>query len=122
MDIIICRAKLNKATVSSCKRDYSGSIAVDKRVLMKLHVRPYEKILVVNRDKGTRFETYVVPAEKGVIELQGGAALLGDVGDVIGFLVFGIIDEVKADSYKPKIVELAPNGEVIEIKAKEFNL
>lgn len=121
MDVIICRAKLNKATVTSCRQDYSGSIAIDKHVLKRLGVRAYEKVLVVNRDRGSRFETYVVPADKGVVELQGGAALLSEVGDVIGFLVFGIVDKVTADTFKPTIVELTPDGEIIEIEAKEYS-
>ena len=90
MQSLMCKAKLNKATVTKCKRNYSGSIAIDSRVLKELNIHPYEKVLVVNRNNGNRFETYVVPAEKGVVELQGGAALLGKVGDIIGFLAIWI--------------------------------
>lgn len=122
MDIFLCKAKLNKARVSSCRPDYSGSIGVDKRVLKILNVRPYERVLVVNRDNGKRFETYVVPADEGVIELQGGAALLGQVGDIIGFLVFAAFDEEEANNFNPAIVELNDKKEIITIESKKYIL
>lgn len=115
MNIVLCKAKLNKAVVTNCNVNYSGSIAIDSTVLEALKVYPYEKVLVVNRNNGARFETYVIPAERGVIELHGGTALLGKVGDTIGFLAFAIVDEAEANKWEPRIVELQPDGTITEI-------
>jgi aspartate 1-decarboxylase len=116
MLITVCRAKLNKGKVTACKRDFSGSIAIDGRVLRELHVVPYERVLVVNRDTGARFETYVVPAaEEGTIELQGGAALLGNIGDTIGFLAFAVMSEEEAAGWRPRVVELGSDGSITQV-------
>ena len=115
MLIQICKAKLNKAVVTACEQDFSGSIAVDAEVLDVLNIYPYEKVLVVNRCRGHRFETYVVPGKKGEVVLQGGAALLGEVGDTVGFLCFALMDSEEAGAWKPKIVELNTDGGIIQI-------
>lgn len=117
MQVSLCKAKLNKARVTGCNRDYSGSLAVDWRVLRDLRVFSYERVLVVNRDRGMRFETYVVPGREGTVELQGGAALLGEIGDTIGFLAFAIVGEDEVQGWSPRVVELEPDGTITRIEA-----
>lgn len=114
----LCKAKLNKAVVTSANIDYSGSLSIDQDILDYLGVYNYEKVMVVNRDNGQRFETYIMAEKPGsrIIGLNGGAAKLGKVGDTIGFVAFCIVDESNAHLIKPKICELGSDGKIIEIK------
>lgn len=116
--LTVCRAKLNRAPVTFSCQDYVGSLTVDVEILEALGVHKYEKVLVVNRTHGQRFETYIIPGERGKREigLNGGAALLGQVGDVIGFVVFGTINAKAIVHFEPKVVELAPDGRIVEIE------
>ena len=41
----------------------------------------YQKVDVVNINTGDRWSTYVIPGGKGVFQLNGGGARLGEVGD-----------------------------------------
>lgn len=106
MLIQICKAKLNRAKVTSTQIDYHGSLTIDKELLEELNVFDNEKVLVVNLTNENRFETYVIPGERGKREigLNGGAAKLGKVGDTIGFLAFAIMTEDEAINFKPKII------------------
>jgi aspartate 1-decarboxylase len=71
-------------------------------------IYPYEIVLVVNKTTGARFETYVLVGKKnsGLIELNGGAARLGEVGDELIIISNEFVDEEKAKKYKPKLVFL----------------
>ena len=118
MTITVCKAKLNRARVTSAKVKYRGSLTVDAEILEKLNVYEYEKVLVVNLTNRKRFETYIIGGERGrrEIGLNGGAALLGRVGDEIGFVAWAQIDERSANNFKPKVVELLDNGTIIELE------
>ncbi|HAF30881.1 MAG TPA: aspartate 1-decarboxylase [Bacteroidales bacterium] len=121
-NIILCKAKLNRAKVTQASESYHGSLTIDKEIMDLLKVYPYEKVLVVNIDNGNRFETYLIPGEYGKREigLNGGAAKLGKVGDTIGFVVFGIYPEEIAIGFKPIVYTLEENGDLVEIKQKEY--
>ncbi len=99
------RSKIHRATVTETRLDYEGSITVDARLMEMAGILPGEKVLIADVNNGNRFETYTIagPANSGVICINGAAAHLCDVGDLIiimGFeLADGIIDTsvVKVD-------------------------
>ena len=71
-------AKLHHATVTYCDADYVGSITIDRDLLDASGMRPNEKVLVADCDSAARFETYVIPGERGsgVIGVNGACARL----------------------------------------------
>ncbi|MDH5662258.1 MAG: aspartate 1-decarboxylase, partial [Elusimicrobiota bacterium] len=75
---MMCKSKIQKATVTEANLEYEGSIAIDKNIMAEADILPYEIVLVVNLNTGARFETYAIPAanNSGMIGLQGGAARL----------------------------------------------
>lgn len=85
--------------------DYSGSIGIDSGVLDEVGLFLNEKVLVVNLSTGARFETYVIPEEKGSDKycIYGGAARLAMKGDKIIIMSFGSIPVSEAKAHKPKI-------------------
>jgi aspartate 1-decarboxylase len=115
---MMCKSKIQKATVTETNLEYEGSIAIDKNIMAEADILPYEIVLVVNLNTGARFETYAIPASKnsGVIGLQGGAARLGAVGDKLIIISYEFVEEEKAKVYKPKIVLLDEKNKITEKK------
>lgn len=115
---MMCKSKIQKATVTETNLEYEGSIAIGKNIITEADILPYEIVLIVNLNTGARFETYAIPAGKnsGVIGLQGGAARLGEVGDRLIIISYEFVEEEKAKVYKPKIVLLDEKNKIIEKK------
>jgi len=111
---MMCKSKVQKATVTETNLEYEGSIAIDKNIMAKADILPYEIVLIVNLNTGARFETYAIPARKnsGVIGLQGGAARLGEVGDKLIIISYEFVEEEKAKVYKPNIVFLDEKNKI----------
>lgn len=106
MFITICKSKIHRVKVTEANLDYEGSITIDVDILKKADILPYEKVQVVNNNNGARFETYVIPGKKGsgVICLNGAAARLGEVGDILIIISYCEMEKEKVGKYKPKIV------------------
>jgi aspartate 1-decarboxylase len=108
MQIQILKSKLHKARVTDASVDYEGSMTIDRDLMAKVGLNPYEKILVGNMANGERFETYVIPGPAGsrAIELNGATAHLGKKGDSVTIMAFAMIDHSSAQDWKPKVVVL----------------
>jgi aspartate 1-decarboxylase len=65
-----------------------------------------EKVSIVNNNNGERFETYVIPGERGsaVICLNGAAARLVQPGDIIIIMAFAMMEMEEARTFKPAVV------------------
>ena len=118
MKITICKSKLHRARVTDAHVDYDGSLTIDPELMELANIYPYEKILVANINNGNRFETYAIQGKRGEREicLNGAAAKLGRVGDIIIILSFGLIKEEEAKDFKPKFVRLDHDNNVIKNK------
>ena len=83
-------AKIHRATVTGANVDYVGSITIDAELLAASGIRPYERVQVVDVDNGERLETYVIAgaAGSGVIELNGAAARLVQIGDKVIIMAY----------------------------------
>ena len=115
--------KIHCARLTQCDLLYEGSLAIDPLLLKEANILPYEKILVVNRTNGSRLETYAIPGEPGskVFCLNGAAAHLGNVGDVVTIMAFSVCDEPEAAKVQPRIIVLDENNDIIERKGRVPN-
>lgn len=104
---VVC-AKLQNLTITEKKLYYTGSIQIDQKLLEKSGIIVGEKVQVVNLYNGQRFETYVIAGRpgSGVIGLRGPAARLGEVGDKITVIAYGIMEAAEARKFKPKILNV----------------
>ena len=64
MKRVMLSGKIHTARITQCEVDYEGSLEIDPELLAEAGILPYEKILVANRDNGSRLETYARPREK----------------------------------------------------------
>lgn len=106
MMIKVLKNKIHRATVTDKNIDYSGSIRIDPELLEKAGLRAWEHVLVANLANGTRHETYVQPGTPGggEVVLNGAAARLGEVGDLVIIMGFAYVAPDEADDLKPKVV------------------
>ncbi len=108
MQLTMLKSKVHRATVTEVCLDYDGSLTIDEKLMRAANIRPYEQIAVYNIANGNRFETYAIPGEpcSGTICVNGAAAHLASVGDLIIIAAYGRVDAGEALSIKPRIVKV----------------
>ncbi len=89
------RSKIHRATVTEARLDYEGSITIDADLIDRSGLWVGEKVTVADVDNGARFETYVLPGERGsgIIALNGAAARLANIGDKVIIMGYELTDE-----------------------------
>jgi len=109
------KSKIHNATVTYSNLDYEGSLTIDEDLMKLADLVEFEKIAVVNKTTGARFETYVIKGEAGskVIGLNGGAARLGYPGDKLIIFSFVEIDSAELTNFSPRIVRLDENNKIL---------
>src|SRR5690625_7503133 len=85
MQVELMKSKIHRAVITEANIDYVGSITIDKALMDAAGLLENEKVQVVNVTNGARLETYVIKGEEdsGVVCLNGAAARLCAVGDVV---------------------------------------
>ncbi|MGN0866458.1 MAG: aspartate 1-decarboxylase [Oligosphaeraceae bacterium] len=106
MQVQLLKAKLHRVEVTSADLEYEGSMAIDQECLDEAGILPYEKILIVNNNNGSRIETYAIPAPRGsrIFCLNGAAARSGMAGDLVTIMAFGLYEPQEARNHKPTVL------------------
>ncbi len=108
MLLTLLKAKLHRARVTHCELHYEGSCGIDGELLDLAGIRENESIDIYNVSNGKRFRTYAIRAEEGskIISLNGAAAYMADVGDIVIIASYALMTEAEADQHKPQLVYL----------------
>lgn len=116
----ILKSKIHRAIITDANLFYEGSFTVDTEILEKANILPYEKVSIVNINNGERFDTYVIPGERGKRQfcLNGAAARKGAVGDQVIIISYINLTEDEIKSHKPIIVLLDKNNNIVEVTDK----
>lgn len=104
MTVEMLKGKIHRATVRQAELDYVGSITVDKALLDAAGILEYEKVQIVDVDNGSRFETYTIAGEDGMICLNGAAARCVSVGDHIIIMAYARLTPEEAAVHRPRVV------------------
>ncbi len=106
MLIHVLKSKIHRVTVTESNLDYIGSITIDEALMEAANIIANEKVQVVDNNNGNRFETYVIKGERGsgVICLNGAAAHLVSVGDVVIIMAYAMMDAEEATTFKPAVI------------------
>jgi aspartate 1-decarboxylase len=118
----MCKSKIHRATVTDANLNYVGSITIDKELMEKADILPYEKVQVVNNNNGARLETYVIAGERGRgdVCLNGAAARLVQPGDKIIILSYAQYSSEELQDFMPKVVFVDEENRVIQVVSKEL--
>ena len=102
----MCKSKIHRATVTGADLNYIGSITIDPELMEAADLLEFEQVSVVNVNNGARFETYVIPGERGQGEicLNGAAARLVHPGDKVIIISYAQYDEAEMETYRPQFI------------------
>jgi len=114
---VMMNAKLHRARVTEANLNYVGSITIDQDLLDAVGMVANEKVQIVNNNNGARFETYIIPGERGshVVCLNGAAARLVHPGDIIIVISYVFVNQKEVKDHHPKIAILNEQNKIIEM-------
>lgn len=106
MNIEVLKSKIHRVSVTEARLDYIGSITIDEDLMDAAGIIRGERVYIVNNNNGERFDTYVIPGERGsgVICLNGAAARLVQVGDIVIIMSYASMPLEEAKMFKPMVV------------------
>jgi aspartate 1-decarboxylase len=104
MFIEVLQGKIHNVRLTQTELNYTGSITVDMNLVDAAGMVPNQKVLIVNNNNGERFETYIIPGERGsgIIGLNGAAARRGQVGDELIIMTFCYLNVDELAHHQPK--------------------
>ena len=116
------KSKIHRAHVTGANIDYEGSITIDKKLLAEADILPNEQVQVVNINNGARFETYAIEGREGSGEicLNGAAARLAAIGDVVIILTYCSVTDEEAREMKPRIVHVDSLNHSVKVLSEIF--
>jgi aspartate 1-decarboxylase len=112
------RGKIHRARVTRCDPDYAGSITIDASLLAACDVLPLEKVEVYNITRGSRFSTYCIAGAPGAgeIALNGAAAHLAKVGDLVIVAAYALLDREDVPHHRAHIVLVDEANRTVEVR------
>jgi aspartate 1-decarboxylase len=96
--------KIHRARVTDADLNYVGSVSIDPLLLKAADIVPNEQVSVLNLMNGARFETYAIEGAEGEICLNGAAARLAQVGDLVIILTYVDLDDREVAGHEPSVV------------------
>jgi aspartate 1-decarboxylase len=117
MFLKLLKAKIHRATVTFTDVNYHGSITIDPDLLSASGMLVNEAVLIADCENGNRFETYIIPGERGsgTIGINGAAARLTRVGHRVIILSFVHATPDEATSHHSTVVIADENNRVAEV-------
>lgn len=98
--------KIHRATVTRADLHYVGSITLDPLLIEAAGFLENEKIDIYDVTNGSRLSTYVIPGTtgSGEVGINGAAAHLIQVGDLVILASYGWMNEVEAARHVPAVI------------------
>lgn len=116
----LLRSKIHRARVTQADLNYEGSITIDQDLLDAAKMVPFEKVDVLNVTNGNRLTTYVIPGVRGSgkICINGAAARLVKVDDVVIIVCYGDFTEAEIENHEAQIVLVDEDNKITKSVAK----
>lgn len=102
----LLKSKIHRATVTDASLHYEGSITIDPLLMEAADICEWEQVDVYDINNGNRLTTYAIPGQpgSGTICLNGAAARLVQVGDLVIICSYAEFSEEQRLTHLPKIV------------------
>ncbi len=116
------KSKIHRARVTEVDLNYEGSITIDGLLMEAADIIPFEMVHVLNVNNGARFQTYTIEGERGsgVIGLNGAAARLASIGDIVIILCYKDVAEEEALNFRPCLVYVDQDNAIVTTEAGVF--
>lgn len=111
------KSKIHRATVTHSDLHYVGSITIDLDLLDAADLLPGEQVSVVDIENGSRFETYLIPGERGsgVVGINGAAAHLAHIGDLVIVMSYAAMSDDEAREFVPSVVHVDAQNRIVAV-------
>jgi aspartate 1-decarboxylase len=98
------KTKIQRTTVVEANGEAEEGVALDRELLKRADLWPFEKVEVYNHDNGARFTSFVVESQpgRGAVCINGASAYLVRPGHRITICAYVIMSEADLGSYRPK--------------------
>jgi aspartate 1-decarboxylase len=106
--------KIHRARVTGADLHYVGSISVDPVLLKAADILPNEQVSVYNLTNGSRLETYAIEGGEGQICLNGAAARLAHVGDLVIVVSYVDLDDHEIGAHRPSVIVVDDENRPVE--------
>ena len=115
MLIQVMKSKIHRVKITQAELHYVGSITVDEDLMDAADIVENEKVQVVNINNVERLETYVIKGVRGFgkVCLNGPAARLAQVGDIVILISYGLVDKEEGRSHIPTLVFPDENNQLV---------
>ena len=116
MRVEMLYSKIHRATVTDANLNYVGSITIDEELMQEANLFVGQKVDIVNINNGERFSTYVIKGKRGNrdICLNGAAARKVHPGDKIIIIAYANMSIEEAKTFKPAVLIVDDNNDIIE--------
>ena len=106
MQIEVLKSKIHRVAVTQADLNYRGSITIDEDLMDAAGLIEGERVYIYNINNGERFDTYVIKGERGSgkICLNGAAARLAQVGDLVIIVSYATMDFEQAKTFRPTVI------------------
>jgi aspartate 1-decarboxylase len=111
----VLNGKIHRARVTDADLNYVGSISIDPILLKSADIVPHEQVAVYNLMNGARFETYAIEGTEGQICLNGAAARLAQVGDLVIIVTYVDLEDHEVSSHQPSVVVVDEDNRVTDV-------
>jgi aspartate 1-decarboxylase len=117
VDRTMLTSKIHRATVTGANINYEGSVTLDPVLMEAADILPYEQVQVLDINNGNRLTTYAIEGDRGAgdVIINGAAARLVSVGDVVIILTYRDIPEEAARSHRPSLVYVDAGNRITRI-------
>ncbi|MFQ4148684.1 aspartate 1-decarboxylase [Arthrobacter sp. LAPM80] len=111
------KSKIHRATVTHADLHYVGSVTVDADLLDAADILPGELVAIVDITNGARLETYTIAGERGsgVIGINGAAAHLVGVGDLVILMTYAQMTTAEALDFVPSVVHVDADNRIVHL-------
>lgn len=111
----LLKSKIHRATVTGAYLNYEGSIAIDPQLCRAADLKEFEKVDIYNVNNGARFSTYIIFGKEGEISLNGAAARMVQIGDLVIIASYAEYEEEELENHKPKIVLVDEKNKITKL-------
>jgi aspartate 1-decarboxylase len=116
MFIRLLKGKIHRAVVTFTDVNYHGSITIDRDLLDATGLLANEAVTIADCDNGNRFETYIIPGQRGsgIIGINGAAARLSAVGHKVIVMGFVLATPEEARGHTSRVVVVDEKNRPVE--------
>ncbi len=106
------KTKLHRATITAADPDYEGSVTVDRELCKAAGLLEFEQVDVLDINNGARFTTYVIYGGPGELQVNGAAAQLVNVGDLVIIVGYCALTNDEIAGHSSRVVLLNPGNRI----------